>query len=216
MSQFKILIDEREEAKRNFEQLKAEIGSINSGLDKPSNGSSKAQPKESMANQAEASEIQSASIPEHEIELASYKSQNLPAYLPDTVLPAAPAVQTKPNKPNLTPANIEPGTSYGDKPQGSDAVKRILIALMHGVTILFCCPCYLLYMRQKRLRKGSLQGVGPAPIQEFTLAPYPYGPVETAYLNLESYGPEGVFELAGGDPIPVLPPPTELGGYYRS
>jgi hypothetical protein len=37
-------------------------------------------------------------------------------------------------------------------------------------------------------------------------APYPYGPVETAYRNLEIYGPEGVFELA----VPVSDGPARV------
>ena len=44
MSQFRVLIEEREEAKRNFEQLKAEIGSVNSGVGEPSDGPSTTEP----------------------------------------------------------------------------------------------------------------------------------------------------------------------------
>jgi hypothetical protein len=51
-------------------------------------------------------------------------------------------------------------------------------------------------------------------------APYPYGPVDYAYENLETYGPEGVFELAvqasDGHAPPNLPPSAELESYYRS
>jgi hypothetical protein len=72
MSQFKILIDEREEAKRNFEQLKAEIGSVNSDLGEPPNGSSKPHSKASVINEEEASEVQYASTHVDEIKSGSH------------------------------------------------------------------------------------------------------------------------------------------------
>jgi hypothetical protein len=70
--QFRILIDEREEAKRNFEQLKAEIGSTNSGLGEPSNGPSNTKQKSPTAIDAETSEIQFVSTLTCEVELAAY------------------------------------------------------------------------------------------------------------------------------------------------
>jgi hypothetical protein len=73
-SQFKI-VDEREPAKRNFEQLKAEIGSINSGLGEPSNGPSNAQQKPPTAIDAETLEIQFASTPALREEVRPIKSE---------------------------------------------------------------------------------------------------------------------------------------------
>lgn len=263
MSQFKTLIEEHEEAKRNFEQLKAEMGSINSGLGDPSNSSLKVQQKASTANEPKNSEIQSTSTPAYEVELAASEGHNLPACLSDSILPSDSASQTKTNEPNLKPANTAPGTSPDDKPQPhlepgdscndrlqcSDTVKRTLFALVWGVVVLLCCPCPISGSSHRRGKRGAPMALGPlfqhtssaqtelsyeyfppqitpgplAPSGDLTfhpeLAAYPKGPVETAYQNLETYGPEGVFEIpiyCSNDTIPVLPAPVELGGYYYS
>jgi hypothetical protein len=212
MSQFKILIDEREEAKRDFEQLKAEFGSLNSG-------SSNAQQKPPATNVAETSEIQFASSPVHEVELAAYNDQNLPSYLPDKILPADSTSKTKADKPNPKPASIN---SYTSEPQDSSA-KRILIDMLRCVVLLLCCPCYYFFGRTKP--SGPISTAYPSQTQYLAqgdrpAAPYPYGPVVTTYENLEAYGPEGVFELAvptSGGPAwmaPLrLPAPVALSSF---
>jgi hypothetical protein len=178
MSQFKILIDEREEAKRNFEQLKAEIGSVNSGIGEPSNGSSNAQQKPPSANVAETSEIQ----------FAAYNGQNLPSFLPGSM-------------------------PFTGEPQESSP-KRILTDMLRCVVRLLCCPCYYFFGRPKQSRPNA-----PAFPMASPAAPYPYGHVGTAYENLETYGPEAIFEFA----MPIstiaplsLPAPAELDSYYHS
>jgi hypothetical protein len=96
-SQFKI-VDEREPAKRNFEQLKAEIGSINSGLGEPSNGPSNAQQKPPTAIDAETLEIQFASTPAREVELATYNAQNFPSCILGNIPTTDSTSETKPNQ----------------------------------------------------------------------------------------------------------------------
>ncbi len=86
--------DEREEAKRNFEQLKAEIGSVNSGLGEPFNGSSKPQPKASVIDEEEASEVPNASTQVDAIEYASPNLSTRPN-LEALTLDAVPAAQIK-------------------------------------------------------------------------------------------------------------------------
>jgi hypothetical protein len=217
MSQFRILIDEREEAKRNFEQLKAEIDSINSGLGEPSKSASNAQSKPPAVNVAETSEIQFASTSAYEVELAAYNGQNVPSCLPDRILPADSTSETKADKPNPKPTSIN---SFTGEPQDS-STKRILTDMLRCAVILLCCPCYYFFGGLKHSRRIAsalptqylAQGDRPA-------APYPYGPVITAYENLETYGPEGVFELAvqasDDHAPPSLPPPAELESYYHS
>ncbi len=231
MSQFKILIDEREEAKRNFEQLKAEIGSTNSGLGEPSNGSSMPQPKASVTDEVETSGIQSASTPAAAVVISS---QNLPTRLPNAALPleapaAAPTPQIKENEPKPVPANIRLGTSYGEKPQGGSSVGPILLSLMHGIVIVFCCPCVFCYRRRKiREQIEPADGWAPYPVMSMlepaagpaprpilrNSVPSPHVPAETAYQNLGRYGPEGIFEMESR-PTAELPAPHELHSYYE-
>ena len=139
MSQFKILIDEREEAKRNFEQLKAEIGSVNSGLGEPSNSSSKPQPKASVINEEAASEEQYSST---HVDAIEYASQDLPtrpklAALPPDVVSAAQI-----NEPKPVQAKAGPGKSNGNMQQDSSSrgINAFLLDELH-------CHCFLLPLR---------------------------------------------------------------------
>jgi hypothetical protein len=146
MSQFKILIDEREEAKRNFEQLKAEIGSVNSGLGEPSS-SSNPQPKASVINEEEASEVQYASTHVDAIEYASPNLStrpNLAALTPNAV----PAAQMQ--EPKSVQAKTGPGDSDGNRSREGSSVKSMLVSLMHAIVIVFCCPCVYCDRRQKQ------------------------------------------------------------------
>jgi hypothetical protein len=212
MSQFKILIDGREEAKRNFEQLKAEIGSVNSGLGEPSNGSSKPQPKGSVINDDEASEVQYSSAHVDAIEYASPNLStrpNLAALTPDAV----PTAQIQ--EPKSVQAKTAPGKSDGDRPQNSSSVESMLVSLMHGIVIVFCCPCVYCDRKQKNF--------GPQGM-ELELLAYPAVPMtkpqtalsaETAYHNLELYGPVGITEMPDNYGA-RLPPAHELHRYFET
>ena len=210
MSQFKILIDEREEAKRNFEQLKAEIGSVNSGLSEPSNGSSKPQPKASVINEEEASEEQYSSTHVAAIE---YASQDLPtrpklAALPPDVVSAAQI-----NEPKPVQAKAGPGKSNGNTQQDSSSVGSMLVSLMHGIVIVFCCPCVCYYQRRKKLRHPLIE---LTPYTAVSLHEPTAVSAETAYHNLEMYGPVGIPGLgSSGERYTELPVPQILDTYFR-
>lgn len=224
LEQFKILIDEREEAKRNFELLKAEIGSINSGVGEASNSASKTQQKPSTANEAETLEIQSAATLTHEAKLASYKSQSLPVYVSDAVLPAGSATKIAATKPNLTPANIEPATRHTDRQRCSCNAEGIIIAFIDRVSNLLCVlPCAMC-----SCTRNAESAYADAPRVSYTrpMVMWSAGglhhqtqmPVEME--NLGAYGPEGVFELpshGGGHGFLVnteLPKPQILDAFY--
>ena len=202
MSQFKILIDEREEAKRNFEQLKAEIGSVNSGLGEPSNGSSKPQPKASVINEEEASEEQCSST---HVDAIEYASQDLPtrpnlAALPPDVVSAAQI-----NEPKPVPAKAGPGKSNGNMQQDSSFVESMLFSLMNCIVIVFCCPCVYCDRKPKNLGpRKRLQELDALPAQCRTV---------TAYHNLELYGPVGITEMPHSYDA-RLPPPQRLASYF--
>lgn len=213
MSQFKILIDEREEAKRNFEQLKAEIGSVNSGLGEPSNGSSKPQPKASVINEEEASEVQYSST---HVDAIEYASQDLPTRPNLAALPPDMVSAAQINEPKPVQAKTGPGKSNSNRPQNSSSMESMLVSLMHGIAIVFCCPCVYCDRRQKHL---GPQGMAPK------LAAYPAVSLlepttvsaETAYHNLEMYGPVGIPEMESpGRHYAELPAPQILDTYFRA
>ncbi|PMD22993.1 hypothetical protein NA56DRAFT_702090 [Hyaloscypha hepaticicola] len=210
MSQFKILIDEREEAKRNFEQLKAEIGSVNSGLGEPSS-SSNPQPKASVINEEEASEVQYSST---HVDAIEYASPNSSTRLKVAALPPDAVSAAQINEPKSGQAKDGPGKNDGNRPQDSSSGETMLVSLMHGIVIVFCCPCVYCDRRQKNL--------GPQRMTQ-ELPPYPavslLGPTavsaETAYQTLEMYGPVGITEIdSPGSHSTELPAPRILDTYF--
>lgn len=217
MSQFRILIDEREEAKRNFEQLKAEIDLINSGLGEPSKSALNSQSEPPAVNVAETSELQFASTPAYEVELAAYNSQNVPSCLPDQILPADPTSETKAAyEPNPKPARIN---QFTGEPQDRSTKRIPMDMLLRCVVDFLCWPCYYCFCPAPPTQYLAPVGL-EFDAKDDQSAPYPYGPVDYAYENLETSGPEGVFELAvqasDGHAPPSLPPPAELESYYHS
>jgi hypothetical protein len=84
--------------------------------------------------------------------------------------------------------------------------------MVRGVVILLYCPCAPC---RRRAKSSNMEEMFDEKIFDTEFlpwdaqpAPYPHGPVETAYGNPETYGPEGVFELAvsvSGGPARVAP-----------
>jgi hypothetical protein len=87
------------------------------------------------------------------------------------------------------------------------------MAMVRGVVILLPCPCVPC---RRRAKSSNMEEMFDEEIFDTEFlpwnarpAPYPHGPVETAYGNPETYGPEGEFELAvsvSGGPARVVPP----------
>jgi len=252
MSQFKTLIDEREEARRNYEQLKVEIGSIKSAFSEPLNESStKAELNPSEEAEGDIMKISSAQPHQHGIKPYKSESQNSPVHASASTASApavaAPNSSTKQNEPNLTPINPEKPSTNHHHTSKSGSAKEVAKIILLGFGAVLCCPCLPIYMyvyvrrsRQKAsevfasnsvdsqpqrlshyLRPDSL---GPSPIYEMPSempslanvtaaeqAPYSYRPAYNAYQNLDTYGPEGVFELSSR---PKLPAPAPLSSSY--
>jgi hypothetical protein len=212
MSQFKILIDEREEAKRNFEQLKAEIGSVNSGLGEPSS-SSNPQPKASVINEEEASEVQYSST---HVDAIEYASPNSSTRLKVAALPPDAVSAAQINEPKSGQAKNGPGKNDGNRPQDSSSGETMLASLMRGIIIVFCRPCVFCYQRRRNIGQGRIA-------QE--LPPYPavslLGPTavsaETAHQTLEMYGPVAIPEMESATwQYAELPAPQILDTYFRN
>ncbi|KUJ21211.1 uncharacterized protein LY89DRAFT_681800 [Mollisia scopiformis] len=214
MSQFKTLIDEREEAKRNLELLKAEIGSINSGVGEPSNSSSKPQEKPSTTEEIGASDAQSTSIPKEQAGLVGNGSVSLSAYLPVTLSSTIPASQDKKNEQKPTTALSRPGSILSNESRRS----------------FFCWPCSRkvkshelapyptphpepYHLSPVSLSAGEGTGYLPPTLYQHDTQSYSYASPPSAYANLERYGPEGITEMSGATTASI-PRPAELGDYF--
>ena len=243
MSQFKTLIDEREEARRNYEQLKAEIGSIKSALSEPLNESStKAELNPSEEAEGDIMKISPAQPPQHGIKPYKSESQNSPMHASASTAPApavaAPNSSTKQNEPNLTPINPEkPSTNHHTSKSGfaKEVAKEVAKIILLGFGAVLCCPCLPIYIcvyvrrlpqnqasevfapstvdppAQRLSHSVRLNSLGPSHMFPAKLVPYPYESAYNPYQNLDTYGPEGVFELPDRS---TLPAPAALGSSY--
>jgi hypothetical protein len=250
MSQFRGLIDEREEARRNYEQLIAEIGSIKRAFSEPPNGSStKAdlnKPDEGGGDTIEATSAQPQEDENKNSELksenslvhASTSSASEPVKLPQiaaattTTTTTTTASPSKEGESKNKPTNPEKPTSNHNWSSKGYAALETAGTILLAFSAVICFPCGLtIYSFKRRSRKGRIEALsqadalvldmfeepdapyGPSETpQQYAgtqYAAYPYAPASTAYQQLDTYGPEGVFEL------PVhsrheLPRPTPL------
>jgi hypothetical protein len=121
-----------------------------------------------------------------------------------------PAAQINEQKP--IPASAVPGNIDDDRPQGSSSVGSVIASLVHGIIIVFCYPCvYCCKRRQYSESQGMALELPIFP----AVVKHEAGAVsaETAYHNLELYGPVGITEMPG-DYEAVLPAPRILDTYF--
>lgn len=179
----------------------------------------------------------SAQPDQHGIKPYKSESQNSPVHASVSAA-SAPTVaaansSTKQNEPNLTPINPEkPSTNHHHTSKSSSA-KEVAKIILLGFGAVLCCPCLPIYMYVcvRRSRKTNsvdsqrlshysrpdapsqshVSEMRPPAMEAAQPARYSYGPAYNAYQNLDTYGPEGVFELSDR---PELPPPAPLGSSY--
>jgi hypothetical protein len=270
MSQFRTLIDEREEARRNYEQLKAEIGSIRSALSEPPNeSSSKAELNTSEGAGEDTINISSMQSNVGKIEPCKVENKILPVHTSASTAPtlevAAPGSLPTKIEPNPTPANPERPSANQHSTSKSDSAREVGKIIIFGFGAVLCCPCLPVYLFLKHNRKKlqleaheleasyqselaydgyptlnnnrpdirfempsecagyahpSLKNDGPdawfgIPFQGHGVheASYLSAPVDQAYQNLDTYGPEGVLEMPTHGRY-ELPSPAPLGSSY--
>jgi hypothetical protein len=219
LSQFRTLIDEREEARRNYEQLRAEIGSIRSAFSEQLNDpSTKAKLNPSEVTEEDSMKISSVQLHQHDIKPSESKIQESSVHAVASAAPAeaVPTSLTKQSEPSPKPTNPEKPSTNDHQTFTSDCAKEVAGIVLLGFGAILCFPCLPFYFTRRRKATYHHPSKQPKvyemsqPIEPES-APYTYGPVRLAHENLNTYGPEGLFEMS--DAL-ELPPPAPLDSSY--
>ncbi|KAF2093676.1 hypothetical protein NA57DRAFT_61381 [Rhizodiscina lignyota] len=202
MGTFRALIEERDEARKQYEQLKVEVGSSNGVTAESSKGAAELQ--RTMSKNAGESDVQSSTAPinindQHSPNSATGRTAKMGFPGEDELKAEEKIVHDEAAQD--TSDHLEEGLPNKSR----DWKCNFPIADFMLVIISILVPCLGCYCMLRRRRKAEVKstgmGVGEIPLGSYGMEGHPNR--RTELYQLEHYGADTIFELAGTVPNPV-------------